>query len=184
MPRRKKKDPLDEPIVRPYALVVALVANSYGHSPAAQAAIYQQAVEIVVRQQCDKLMLLAARYGVDLGAPNGPLELCLRLAEKYVKGFQVVDNEPRGPGAPRQDYFDLVRAVDTRVYRDKVNVAEACRKLTREQGGPWSRENWTSLQSRYYEWYAHRKRRIDDPLTKLLRAAADRAIAKSQMSAP
>ena len=61
--RQKQYDPLDKPIVRPSPLSVFLVAESYGHSPAAQAAIYRVARASVTQQRDAKLTLLAERHG-------------------------------------------------------------------------------------------------------------------------
>jgi hypothetical protein len=58
--RQKKSDPpdpLDEPIICPDPLTVAFVANSYRHSPAAQAAIHRKAEDIVEQQLSAKFKL-------------------------------------------------------------------------------------------------------------------------------
>jgi hypothetical protein len=174
--RRKKCDPLDEPIVRPNGLVVALETFAYRHSPAAQVAIERVAVDIVVQQKITKIKLLADRHGVDLGAPDAWCDLCLRLAEHYLDGFKVIDAPPRGPGGPRKDQFDLVKAIEARVDDKGETVKEACRRLTRDPKGRWHRLPWTSLQSRYYEWHRQRKHRVAAPILEALRKAADLAV--------
>jgi hypothetical protein len=132
----------------------------------------------VAHAKIEKLPLLADRYNVDLKEPSGPLSLCLCLAEEFVPGFKVVDEWSRkGPGAPRKEYFDLVKAVDLRVARYGETVLGACRKLSAQTAGPWHGEKPISLEKRYYEWLrAHSQQPPESVLVRRLEQAAERAL--------
>jgi hypothetical protein len=167
--RQRKVSLLDEPIVRPDPLVVEVLA--YGKSPAEQAVIREEAANFVWQQKLNKLALLALSYNVDIRAPFGFLELCLRLAEQHIKDFKVVDASPRRPGGPRKDQFELVKAINLRTDAGE-SVLQACRVLSKRKG-PWKGRPPKALQTRYNEW--HRQRPQRDPMVERLILAGRRA---------
>src|SRR5262245_16495002 len=167
MAEKRPRDPLSEPIVRPYTVVVELIA--FRATAAGRAAVNREVALIIAEQKIRKLALLAERFGVSLQAPNGALELCLRLAEEHYEGFKTVDLPPRRVGAPKKDYWELVKAIW--IAQDSgETVAETCRKLSR---GRWKGHPPKSLEARYYQWVDEdkRRRKRPDPLIERLRKA-------------
>lgn len=177
--RRKKSDPLDEPIVRPDDLVVALVAFGYPHSPAAQAAVRKKAEDFIWEEKARKLLLLLAREGIDPSTARSPIawfDLSVRLAEKSIEGFKVIDVPARRRGAPKKDYFELVKAVEERKFVHGETAMKACRALATQRGGPWHGRRPKALQSRYHEWLRDVRRPHEDHFLGELRKAAEEAL--------
>src|SRR5262245_21465863 len=145
MAEKRPRDPLSEPIVRPYTVVVELIA--FRATTAGRAAVDREVALIIAEQKIRKLGLLAERLGVNLQAPNGALELCLRLAEEHYEGFKTLDLPPRRAGRPKKDYWELVKSIWAAQDNGEA-VAEACRRLSR---GKWKGHSPESLEARYYE---------------------------------
>jgi hypothetical protein len=177
---RKRSDPLDEPIIRPDALVVALVAFGYPHSPAAQAAVRKKAEDFILEEKARKLLLLLAQMGIDPATARSPIawfDLSVCLAEKFIEGFKVVDVPARRRGAPKKDYFELVKAVERRKILHDKTAMKACRALASQQGGQWHGRRPKTLQSRYHEGLRNFRRPLEeDHLLGELRKAAEEAL--------
>jgi hypothetical protein len=169
--RPRPRHPLGEPILRPDHLTVQLL--KLGATAAARAAVDEEVALIIAEQKSLKLALLAEQFGINLAAPNGILELCLRLAEKHVQGFKVVDSPLPGPGRPKKhcDYFELVKEIEY-AQANGETISEACRKLSR---GKWKGRHPESLETRYHEWvkqYEQRRQQPDPQFDRLCRARA------------
>ena len=141
-------------------------------------AIYDT-VLLVTNQKIEKLRLLPDRYKIDPKSDTLWLFICFRLAEEFVPGFKVVLHAPKGPGAPRKSYIDLVQAVEFLVAvgtrtGERISVLGACKKLS-SQRGPWYEKGPKTLETRYYECRAklaqHRGIVETDLIRRLERAA-------------
>jgi hypothetical protein len=194
MQRKKKNkniDPLKEQIVRPISLAPSIYTLYLSQYPAALAVVQERVSDYVLREKVRKLFLLAKKYGVDVShradyGAHGPwLTVCFCLAEEYVKGFKVVDTVPRGKGAPRKDYYGLLKAVKIRTRRGE-SVRKACRQLSRERAGPWLGENPRTLENRYYDELKKLRdapREVDPSIVsfkKSLREAVEQAVSATQ----
>ena len=156
---KHEKDLLSEPIVRPDGLVVGLIAQAYRADPAIEQAVWDEAMRWVDRQKVQKLLLLLERNGLSSNNPRSWFLLSLRLAEKYIKGFQVVEPSTRRPGRPKGagrklDRFELYKAVCAKCHEESLNVSEACRALVKTRKRPWRDHSAESLETRYYEQLA------------------------------
>ena len=153
---KSEKDPLNEPIVQPDWLVVALFAGHYRADPAVKQAVVDEAIGWVNRQRAQKLLLLLKRYGLSSDDPERWLLLSLRLAEEYIEGFRVVERTPQKRGRPsgttrKIDAFELFKAVQEICYEKGCGVSKACRELVGTRKKPWRGLTPESLETRYYE---------------------------------
>lgn len=130
---------LSQPIVRPPGLL-------YGPSSPTGA-------RLAVRAQLLKLLLLLEHYGIKPGEPDRWFKLAFLLAHDHVPGMRLVENAPRGRGAPLKQLDVLgarenVRIIDeidrerTKGIRDAIQIALKRKQLK----GPAK-----SLEARYYE---------------------------------
>lgn len=143
--------PLTKPIVAPNLLATALVAHG---APNCGEAVYQELAKIIAEQKSGKLQLLAAELEVDIGSPDGWMQLALKLAERFVPGIQVEFGQDRGPGRPRGsgqvDRFKLFQEIQMLISKNNSTVIEACKILTK-QSGRWKGMRPASLETRYHE---------------------------------
>ena len=107
----------------------------------------------ILRTRLIKLLLLLDHYNIKPNDPACWLELAFLLAQVHVPGMKVVENAPRGPGAP-QKLVDVsgveenVRLIDEinrergKGFRDAIRIALKRKQL---QGSA------KSLEARYYE---------------------------------
>jgi hypothetical protein len=180
----KSPNPLEDPIVEPSALVVALIADKYRECPAAREAILKEDRAIVTRQKAEKLLLLGGKYSIDPTTHAGAIQLCMCIAEEYVPGFKVTERIPKGRGAPRKSYINLVQAVEVLVAvgkqtGERITVLGACKKLSKQHRGLWSGKDPKSLETRYHECRLEiaRYRGIESDLIRRLEHAAKAAMA-------
>jgi hypothetical protein len=108
----------------------------------------------ILRTRLIKLLLLLDHYNIKPNDPACWLKLAFLLAQVHVPGMKVVENAPRGPGAPKKQLDvsgarENVRIIDEiNRERGKKGVMGAIRvALKRKQlmGSP------DSLEARYYE---------------------------------
>lgn len=143
--------PLREPIVAPNLLATALVAHG---APNGGEAVYQELAKIIAEQKSGRLQLLAAELEVDIGSPDGWMQLAFKLAERFVPGMRVEFEKDRGPGRPRGsgqvDRFKLFQDIQKLISQNNNTVIKACKILTK-QSGSWKGMRLSSLETRYHE---------------------------------
>jgi hypothetical protein len=107
-------------------------------------------------QLASRLAALFAHYEVDRASPDAWHALALRLAQDFVRGFQIRSIPSRGRG--KTEKWDIVRRVrllgDVASFtRRGFTVGNACRMLTKQKkfAARYRGENFTSLARRYRE---------------------------------
>ena len=164
-------------------MIVGLVAQAHRADPAIEQAVWDEGMSWVDRQKIEKLLLLLERNGLSLNNPRSWFLLSLRLAEKYIKGFQVVEPSTRRPGRPKGagaklNRFEVYRAVRAKCDEEGLKVSEACRALVKTRKRPWRDHSAESLETRYYERLAELDALFKNelsPFVMALGAAAARA---------
>jgi hypothetical protein len=107
----------------------------------------------ILRTRLTKLLLLLDHYNIKPNDPACWLKLAFLLALVHVPGMKVVENAPRGPGAP-QKRFDVagarenVRKIDEIKRERGKGVRDAIRMALKRKQLKGSAK---SLEARYYE---------------------------------
>jgi hypothetical protein len=130
---------LNQPIVRPLGLL-------YGPTS-------PRGAKLVLRARAEKLLLLLEYYDIKPNDPASWLKLAFLLALDHVPGMRVVENAPRGRGAPLKpldvsgahEIVGIIVEIDRergKGVRDAIRIA-----LKRKQ----LKGSAKSLEARYYE---------------------------------
>ena len=107
----------------------------------------------ILRTRLIKLLLLLDHYNIKPSDPACWLKLAFLLAQVHVPGMKVVENAPRGPGAP-QKLLDVagarenVRIIDEIKRERGKGVRDAIRMALKRKQLNGSAK---SLEARYYE---------------------------------
>jgi hypothetical protein len=106
----------------------------------------------------EKIKFLMEHYGIDPGKPDGLAFLALCLAQDWVPGCQIIDEEPRKRGAPQkitplhlvQLYVDVVHILNERPAESMLWACTTFRK--RNKTHPiWGQKDPRSLVNRCRE---------------------------------
>jgi len=103
--------------------------------------------EAVVKAKVKKLRDLMPVYGIEISDPRSFMYLAMMLADEYHPGFRVIDQNPRGRGAPRKDAAAAANflAVEEKMARGS-SFQEACLALAEGD-----RKKASTIKRRYYE---------------------------------
>jgi hypothetical protein len=101
--------------------------------------------EAVIKAKAEKHVRgLMPAYGINPADPNAWMQLAIRLADEYHRGFRVIDQKLRGRGAPRKDN-ETTSAVAARVAQG-MPARTACYEVAAETG-----KNPGTIETRYYK---------------------------------
>jgi hypothetical protein len=130
---------LSQPIVRPLGLL-------YGPTS-------PRGAKGVLRARLIKLLLLLEHYDIKPADPACWLKLAFLLAQDHVPGMKVVENAPRGRGAPRKpldvsEARENLRIIDGIELKRGKGVMDAIQTALKRKLLTGSKD---SLEARYYE---------------------------------
>jgi hypothetical protein len=151
---------LAQPFDKPGDLEIAI--RTYGEPESVKKAIYEAVNEHINQQRLERLIALAAHYGVDLQSrkPDLVLDLLFRIAADFVPGFRS-NNDPRNTrsiGRPRGmlsgENFELFKSIEKIVHRKGVTAHNACAIISKDRKSHWHGKGVPALYERYKRFKA------------------------------